>query len=99
MSTDSIRQLLLMQAVFPQANIVQDPKVVQEEARASLPPPDASGESACRVRIRFPDGSNKTHNFSKHHTVTVLRTFCIAHSTEAASGRSFNLLQSGRGTS
>lgn len=81
------------------SNALQDAATVQEEAKASLPPAsDAIGENACRIRVRFPDGSNLTSNFLKTHTLKTLRTFCIASSLEAASGRQFNLLQAGRGT-
>lgn len=77
---------------------LQDPAVVQEEARAQLPPEtDAVGEGACRVRVRLPDGSNLTRKFLKIYPLETLRLFCIASSPEAASGKPFNLLQTGRG--
>jgi len=61
----------------------------QERAMALLPE-EPSGDS-CRVAVRFPDGKRAQRKFARDCPVSMLRTWCVSLSTDAASGRPFVL--------
>jgi UBX domain-containing protein 7 len=68
----------------------------QEEARSALPPENES--STCRVAIRLPEGTRIQRKFSKDCPVSMLGTWCVSESLDAAAGKEFFLAHTVPGT-
>lgn len=72
-----------------------DPEQLRQAALALVPPePDESSADACRVAVRFPDGSRLQRRFKRSDSLQAVQQFCRGHLPLQEVGRPFLLLPS-----